>query len=274
MKVTGLRTLLMAGTGLAMVSAMPALAQQQQQPAQEQQPAVAQDQQQCVERLDQIEQQISQAQLEAEQQGDIEEILEGARTLAEQGDEQGCMSVVAELEQVVVTLEDAGRLETEPQAAETEMQPAETEAEVTETEVPVELETTDTQPEAEVTEGEPTDPAQPEAEVTEAEPTEPAAAASPLAAMSADDLIGTSVVNEQGDTIGEIVDLVTTPDEQMHAVLSVGGFLGIGAREVVVPLEEFQIGADDEVVLAGMTEDALQQMPEYDETQYQAQQQQ
>ena len=44
------------------------------------------------------------------------------------------------------------------------------------------------------------------------------------------------MVNEANETVGTIDDLIVTPGGQApYAVLSVGGFLGMGTKYVVVP---------------------------------------
>ena len=89
-----LRGLLLAGSGLALVAATPALAQQQSQ--------------ECTAQLDQIEQKMAQADLSEQRQNDVKQIVQGARTLADTGDNAGCMKVVAELEDLMQTLEQGG----------------------------------------------------------------------------------------------------------------------------------------------------------------------
>ena len=49
-------------------------------------------------------------------------------------------------------------------------------------------------------------------------------------------VVGSTVVNEANETVGIIDDLIVTPTEKVpFAVLSVGGFLGMGTKYVVVP---------------------------------------
>src|SRR5450432_2692114 len=49
-------------------------------------------------------------------------------------------------------------------------------------------------------------------------------------------VVGSTVVNEANETVGKIDDLIVTPDDKVpFAVLSVGGFLGMGTKYVVVP---------------------------------------
>ena len=56
---------------------------------------------------------------------------------------------------------------------------------------------------------------------------------------------------------------------KQYAVLSVGGFLGIGEKKVAVPLDQLQLGQDKAYLMTAETEDQLKQMPAYDEKQYQ-----
>src|SRR5579863_3369860 len=49
-------------------------------------------------------------------------------------------------------------------------------------------------------------------------------------------LIGSGVFNDQNQQIGSIDDLIVAPDAKVTiAVISVGGFLGIGSKLVAVP---------------------------------------
>jgi hypothetical protein len=81
----------------------------------------------------------------------------------------------------------------------------------------------------------------------------------------ASQVIGANVVNENNETIGEVDDLVVTPGGgQPVAVLSVGGFLGIGARLIAVPYERLQYNAErDRWMLQGATRDSLRSLPEF-----------
>ncbi len=76
-------------------------------------------------------------------------------------------------------------------------------------------------------------------------------------------VVGSTVVNEANETIGTIDDLIVTPSEKVpFAVLSVGGFLGLGAKLVVVPFSELKPG-DRHMVLPGATKDSLRGLPEF-----------
>ena len=88
---------------------------------------------------------------------------------------------------------------------------------------------------------------------------------SPFVDMTAGELIGKDVVNTAGETIGEITDLVISEEKAVHALISVGGFLGIGDKDVAVPLDDLQVGEDDAVLTSGLTKEALEQLPDYED---------
>jgi hypothetical protein len=76
-------------------------------------------------------------------------------------------------------------------------------------------------------------------------------------------IVGSSVVNEVNETVGTIDDLIVTPGDKVpFAVLSVGGFLGMGTKYVVVPFNSIQV-RDNKMVLAGATKEALKNLPEF-----------
>jgi hypothetical protein len=77
-------------------------------------------------------------------------------------------------------------------------------------------------------------------------------------------IVGSPVVNDVNEKIGEIEDLLVEPsDRVLFAVLSVGGFLGIGQRLVVVPFNSLRI-TDDSVMLPGGTKDAIRVLPPFE----------
>jgi hypothetical protein len=76
-------------------------------------------------------------------------------------------------------------------------------------------------------------------------------------------VVGSTVVNEADQTVGTIDDLIVTPSEKVpFAVLSVGGFLGIGTKYVVVPFSSLQV-QDKKMVLPGATKDSLKSLPDF-----------
>ena len=81
------------------------------------------------------------------------------------------------------------------------------------------------------------------------------------AGYRASKVIGSNVLNEANETIGKIDDLLVTRDgKEPYAVLSIGGFLGMGTHMVVVPYDSLKF-ADNKVVLPGGSKDGLKMLP-------------
>lgn len=84
------------------------------------------------------------------------------------------------------------------------------------------------------------------------------------AGYRASKVIGSSILNEANETIGKIDDLLVTRDgKEPYAVLSVGGFLGMGTRLVVVRYDSLKF-ADNKIVLPGGSKDGLRMLPAFE----------
>jgi len=76
-------------------------------------------------------------------------------------------------------------------------------------------------------------------------------------------VVGSTVVNEANVKVGTIDDLIVTPSDRVpFAVLSVGGFLGVDTKYVVVPFNILVIH-DKQMLLPGATKDSLKSLPEF-----------
>jgi sporulation protein YlmC with PRC-barrel domain len=77
-------------------------------------------------------------------------------------------------------------------------------------------------------------------------------------------LTGADVYNKNKDTIGTLDDLIVSPsaDRSIYAILSVGGFLGMGKHLVAVPFTDLQIN-NRRVVLPEATRKSLEALPEF-----------
>jgi hypothetical protein len=83
------------------------------------------------------------------------------------------------------------------------------------------------------------------------------------AGYRASKVVGSSVVNDANQTIGKIDDLLVTRDgKEPYVVLSVGGFLGMGTRLVVIRYDSLKF-ADNKIVLPGGTKDGLKMLPAF-----------
>jgi hypothetical protein len=84
------------------------------------------------------------------------------------------------------------------------------------------------------------------------------------AGYRASKVIGSSVINEMNETIGKIDDLLVTHDgKEPYAVLSIGGFLGMGTHMVVVRYDSLKF-ADKKIVLPGGSKDGLKMLPAFE----------
>lgn len=76
----------------------------------------------------------------------------------------------------------------------------------------------------------------------QSEQSQAAASGSPIAQAVADmkvsDLKDKTLVNANGEEIGTIENVVSDGDGQLHAVVSVGGILGIGDKKVAIPVAQ------------------------------------
>jgi sporulation protein YlmC with PRC-barrel domain len=82
------------------------------------------------------------------------------------------------------------------------------------------------------------------------------------------DLLGKAVTNDKNERIGKVDDLIITPSADVKmphasfAVIGVGGFLGIGTKDVVIPMEQIKLQGN-RLVLAGASKEALKALPEF-----------
>lgn len=86
--------------------------------------------------------------------------------------------------------------------------------------------------------------------------------------MRTSKIVGSSVYNDHDQKIGSIDDLVVNNDKSLKAIVSVGGFLGMGSKMVEVPFDKLQFGntkgsSDNRVVMPGVTKESLSSMPSY-----------
>jgi PRC-barrel domain len=80
-------------------------------------------------------------------------------------------------------------------------------------------------------------------------------------------LIGMPVYNDQNEKIGSVDDLIMKDGNKIvMAVVSVGGFLGIGNKLVAIPYDQLhmEMNSDDrKVTMPGASKDALNAMPTF-----------
>jgi sporulation protein YlmC with PRC-barrel domain len=95
----------------------------------------------------------------------------------------------------------------------------------------------------------------------------------PISQQSADQWLfskfnGTDVIGTNDEKIGDVSDVLFDKSGQVDAlIVGVGGFLGIGSKDVALPISSFQVvpatnGGADKLRLS-MNKDQLQQMAEF-----------
>ena len=87
--------------------------------------------------------------------------------------------------------------------------------------------------------------------------------------MSASDFIGKRVYDQTGADIGEVNDMIISESGDIQAViLGVGGFLGIGEKDVAVSTRSIQMVPDGNgtKLVVDTTKDALKSAPTYDKS--------
>jgi sporulation protein YlmC with PRC-barrel domain len=89
----------------------------------------------------------------------------------------------------------------------------------------------------------------------------------PLYSRSFDNLNGMDVVDSASEKIGKLTGVVLSPDRQSaHAVISSGGFLGMGTRETLVSFSDLKLIADH--LQMNTTEEAFKARSEFQADDY------
>lgn len=85
-------------------------------------------------------------------------------------------------------------------------------------------------------------------------------------ALSASSLMGTNVQNTKGEKLGKVEEImIDLPGGRvLYAVLSFGGFLGIGDKLFAIPWEALTIDTEEEVVIFDVEKEVLEDAPGFD----------
>lgn len=113
-----------------------------------------------------------------------------------------------------------------------------------------------------------TTPASPAGQPTPPAVSAPAASSVDLSAeISANKLLNASVKNAANEAIGDVNDVIIGSDGKVAAVIvGVGGFLGMGEKDVALPFSELSFAKDSDGALnitTSITKEGLQTAPEY-----------
>lgn len=87
-----------------------------------------------------------------------------------------------------------------------------------------------------------------------------------LGALSASTLIGDPVRNSEGDDLGKLEDFMVDLDTGciVYAVISFGGFMGLGDKLFAIPWASLRVDLEDESVRMDIDKETLEEAPGFD----------
>lgn len=76
-------------------------------------------------------------------------------------------------------------------------------------------------------------------------------------------VLGKPVYNEANEKVGNVQDLIVTPENSVSfAIVGAGGFVGVGRHDVAIPVGQLKY-EQGKIVLPGATKDAIKTLPEF-----------
>jgi sporulation protein YlmC with PRC-barrel domain len=77
-------------------------------------------------------------------------------------------------------------------------------------------------------------------------------------------ILGKAVYNSSNEKIGEVEDLIITPQKAVsYAIVGTGGFLGLAQHDVAIPVGQLKLDGD-KLMLAGATKEGLKALPKFE----------
>lgn len=88
-------------------------------------------------------------------------------------------------------------------------------------------------------------------------------AVNPLHLLTPEDMHGMEVVGSDRESIGQVRAILgSSKRDEVHVVVSTGGFLGLDAREILIPLNEMRLIAD-KTLQVGFNQVSVEARPQY-----------
>ncbi|MEO8935629.1 MAG: PRC-barrel domain-containing protein [Burkholderiaceae bacterium] len=76
-------------------------------------------------------------------------------------------------------------------------------------------------------------------------------------------LMGKTIYNDAGQKVGNVADLIISPDRNVsYVIVGAGGFVGIGRHDVAIPVTQIKDQAG-KLVMPGATKDLIKSLPEF-----------
>ncbi|MFO0984440.1 MAG: PRC-barrel domain-containing protein [Planctomycetota bacterium] len=96
----------------------------------------------------------------------------------------------------------------------------------------------------------------------------PLTGAQPLRLYRASNLMGLKVENPAAESLGKVEDLAIDGDRGhvLYAVLSFGGFLGMGDKYFAIPIDVFELKPDGKALVLSVAKDKLKNAPGFDQS--------
>src|SRR5262249_48741716 len=89
-------------------------------------------------------------------------------------------------------------------------------------------------------------------------------AAAATGSVDSQTLIGKDIVNPNGETVGKVESVIIDQKGNVKYVIAgVGGFLGLGKKDVAFKWDDLSIAGQGERVSASVTKEQLEGLPEY-----------
>lgn len=84
--------------------------------------------------------------------------------------------------------------------------------------------------------------------------------------LSATSIIGNDVKNHDGESLGHVKDIMMNPStgQASYAVVSFGGFLGVGDKYFAIPFEVLSLDREEECYRLNIEKERLEDAPGFD----------
>lgn len=109
----------------------------------------------------------------------------------------------------------------------------------------------------------PTASTAPAADSAVADPQETSALPPPMRPLPVGKLIDMDLYNARGEKMGDVDEVWVGPDDRSYVIVTSGGFLDVGEKTFVVPLDELTVRGD-RLVATGLTDEDFKGLPEWE----------
>lgn len=83
--------------------------------------------------------------------------------------------------------------------------------------------------------------------------------------VSTEFILGSNIQDTNGEDLGQITQLIINPDTGLvsYAVVSGGGFMGIGEKSIVIPWRAIKLVRDKSNIILNVSKTVIEEAPEY-----------